>query len=61
MSDTKTKKAFVIRDFSDAGTDEIHLAGATPSIEVGAFANYEAAGLVRVATADEAKTAKPAA
>lgn len=61
MSDAKTKRAFVLSDFSDAGTDEIHLKGTTPTIEAGAFANYEAAGLVRAATADDAKPAKPAA
>lgn len=58
MTDTKskTKKAFVIHDFTDSGTGESFEAGSTPMIEVGAFANYEAGGLIRTPTADEAKS-----
>lgn len=64
MTDTapKTKRAFVISDFTDIGTDTRHLAGTTPMIEAGAFGNYEAAGLVRVPTAADSKApAKPKA
>ncbi len=61
MSDPKPKmiKAFVIRDFNDAGTEENFTAASTPEIEKGAFDNYKAAGLVRIATADDAKAAEP--
>jgi hypothetical protein len=57
MPDTepKTKRAFVISDFTDIGTDTRHLAGTTPMIETGAFGNYEAAGLVRAPTAADSK------
>ncbi|NII59841.1 hypothetical protein [Sphingomonas aerolata] len=62
MSDTKPKpiKAFVIRDFTDAGTEERFTAESTPELEKGRFDNFKAAGLVRLPTAEEAK-AKPAA
>ncbi len=59
-SSAKTQKAFVISNFSDAGTGERFEAGATPSIEAGVFANYKAAGLVRKARANDGR-AKPAA
>lgn len=64
--DTKTKKAFITRDFNDAGTETSFTASTAgkpdtmPDIEEGAFANYAAAGLVRVPTVEEAK-ATPAA
>ncbi|TCP91889.1 hypothetical protein C8J42_103581 [Sphingomonas sp. PP-CE-1A-559] len=59
-TDPKTKRAFVISDFTDIGTDTRHVAGTTPMIETGAFGNYEAAGLVRAPTAADAKApAKP--
>jgi hypothetical protein len=58
-TDPKTKRAFVIRDFTDAGTETRHVAGSTPLIEDGAFGNYEAAGLVRVPTAADVKTPAP--
>lgn len=58
MSDTEKKvKAFIIRDFHDDGTKERFTANETPEISAGAFKNYEAAGLVRKATADDAKNA----
>jgi hypothetical protein len=63
----KTKKAFVNRDFNDAGTSR-QFTASTPGkpetfadIEEGAFLNYAAAGLVREPTADDKKTAAPAA
>ena len=43
------KRAEVISAFNDAGTGERYAIGDTPLIEAGAFANYEAAGLVRAA------------
>lgn len=46
------KKAHVISSFTDAGTGESFAADDTPMIEAGAFANYEAAGLVRAAPAE---------
>lgn len=61
MADPVTKKAFVLRDFGDAGTEKnfpASIPGKTdtmPDIEEGAFANYAAAGLVREATADDQK------
>lgn len=60
---TKTKKAFIIRDFKDAGTEQEFTASIAgqpdtiPEIAEGAFANYAAAGLVRAPTADELKPA----
>ena len=65
----KTKSAFIIRDFNDAGDERNYTAGAIEQIEAGAFGNYEAAGLVRAPTAEERSaavktdpaTAKPAA
>ena len=48
MPETK-KKALVVRDFTDAGSGESFAKGDTPLIGVGAFANYEAAGLIEVA------------
>ena len=52
MSDTKTKRAKIVRDFKDAGTETQFTAGATVEMNDGAFANYLAAGLVEAA-ADE--------
>lgn len=58
MTETTKTKAFIIKNFRDAGTEEEFEAGALPDIETGQFLNYKAAGLVREATADDAK-AKP--
>lgn len=52
---TKTKDAFIISSFNDAGTNKRFTAGKIVPIEEGSFLNYEAAGLVRVATADDRK------
>jgi hypothetical protein len=63
----KTKEAFIVRDFRDAGTEKHFTGGAILPIEEGSFGNYKAAGLVRVPTKEDraavAKTepAKPAA
>jgi hypothetical protein len=47
MSDQpKRRKALIVADFTDAGTGERFTAGAEPMLDAGAFANYEAAGLV---------------
>ncbi|GLT00128.1 hypothetical protein GCM10007897_15120 [Sphingobium jiangsuense] len=51
----KTKKAFVISSFRDAGTERRFEAGTTPDLTEGEFINYKAAGLVRAPTADELK------
>lgn len=46
MSDTNTKRAKIVRDFNDAGTETRFTAGATVELSEGAFVNYHAAGLV---------------
>ncbi|PTQ12958.1 hypothetical protein CLG96_02105 [Sphingomonas oleivorans] len=58
MTDQKKVSAFIIRDFGDAGTGEKFKAEAVAPISEGAFTNYQAAGLARKPTADEAKAAK---
>lgn len=55
MAKPAPRKAYIIRSFTDAGTGKTFAAGKTAAIEAGAFANYEAAGLVR--TAPERQTA----
>ena len=60
MSDTKTKRAKIVRDFTDAGTETQFTAGATVEMTEGAFANYLAAGLVEVAADEPAAPAAPA-
>jgi hypothetical protein len=63
----KTKKAFVNKDFNDAGTNRQFTASVAgkpdtlPEIEEGAFLNYLAAGLVREPTADDKKATSQAA
>lgn len=54
MSDTKTKRAKIVRNFKDAGTETQFTAGETVDVSEGAFANYHAAGLVEAADADAA-------
>ena len=62
MSTVKKIAAFIIKDFKDEGTGENFTASTVPDIEAGAFANYKAAGLVRVPTAEEVKAKdKPSA
>lgn len=53
----KTKDAFIVRDFKDAGTEQEFTAGKIEQIDAGPFANYEVAGLVRPPTADDRKAA----
>ncbi|WP_416463963.1 hypothetical protein [Sphingomonas sp. VDB2] len=60
MTDAKKKDAFIIRDFKDSGTETSFAGGSVVAIEEGAFANYEAAGLVRKATAEDRKDASKA-
>lgn len=55
MSDPARKRAVIVRSFNDAGTGESFEAGKTQLIDAGAYANYEAAGLVRAPNADEAE------
>lgn len=60
----KTKKAFIIRKFNDAGTEQSFTKGDIVDMNEGNFANYEAAGLVRTPTTEDraAKSdTKPAA
>jgi hypothetical protein len=59
MADTTATpiKAFVLRDFTDATTEERFSAKDTPELEAGRFENFKAAGLIRAATAREAKAA----
>jgi hypothetical protein len=61
MSDTPTMiSAIVTRDFRDDGTKRNFTASDKPvQIEEGAFANYEAAGLVTAAPADTAAKSNP--
>jgi hypothetical protein len=54
----KTKSAYVIRDFKDAGTEQSFTGGSTVDISEGAFINYKAAGLVTEANSPDAKAAK---
>jgi transcription antitermination factor NusG len=54
MSDTNTKRAKIVRNFKDAGTETQFTAGETVNVSEGAFANYHAAGLVEEADAEAA-------
>lgn len=57
MSDTK--KAKVVRDFKDSGTEQTYTAGAVIDLTEGQLTNYVAAGLVE-AVAPESKAATKA-
>ncbi|HEY9581113.1 MAG TPA: hypothetical protein VIR65_14765 [Rhizorhapis sp.] len=57
----KMKKAFIVRNFKDAGTEKKFTAGATVDLPEGVFRNYEAAGLVRSPNAEEKPKDKPSA
>jgi hypothetical protein len=65
MSETKTKKATALRDFSDAGTEQLFTKDQELTLDEGTFANYEAAGLIRAGGPDakpaDAGKSKPAA
>jgi len=62
VTDTpKTKPAFVIKNFRDAGTEERHAKGTIVPIEEGALSNYVAAGLVREPTAEDQQAARTTA
>lgn len=45
-TEKKTKKGIPTRDFTDAGTEEAFFEGKEHDFEVGAHANYLAAGLI---------------
>ena len=45
-----TKKAKVLRNFNDAGTNKRYAAGEAIDLTDGEFTNYAAAGLVEAAT-----------
>lgn len=61
MSEPQRKRALVLRSFNDAGTGESFEAEKTVMIDAGAFANYEAAGLVSAPSAAEGEEASPGA
>jgi len=58
---SKTKEAYIIRDFNDAGEELRFTKGEIVQIEAGAFLNYEAAGLVRAPTNEDKVAPKSAA
>ena len=60
MSETKTVRAKILRDFKDAGDERQFTAGETLEIGEGAFGNYHAAGLVERASVDAATDGEPA-
>ena len=57
---TKTRPAYIVRKFKDAGTEQSFAAGSVVELDAGVFANYERAGLVRHPTAEDKRTAKAA-
>jgi hypothetical protein len=56
MSEPTKKKATALRDFSDAGTEQLFAKDQELLLDEGTFANYEAAGLIS-AGAPDAKSA----
>jgi hypothetical protein len=58
MTDSK-KRAEIVSSFTDHGTGESFTANTTPLIDAGAFANYEAAGLVRAPSSAPKAASKP--
>ncbi|MDZ7893877.1 MAG: hypothetical protein U5M50_02275 [Sphingobium sp.] len=60
MSDEKKVKAFVVNAFNDAGTGQNFTAGVIIDLPEGVFGNYQAAGLVRVPTAEDKVAPKAA-
>lgn len=61
MTDTPKKRAFIARRFTDRGTGASFEAGATPLLDAGTFANYEAAGLLGTPPASAPKESTPTA
>lgn len=68
MTDSPKKRALIVRNFKNEGTGERFVKDATPLLDAGTFANYEAAGLVTTpppvkaaSKAQAVKTAKPRA
>lgn len=57
MADQKTRKGVPARDFNDAGTGTNFEKGKSYEIEVGAHANYLAAGLIEAPDDKPAKSA----
>lgn len=53
-----TKKAKVLRDFQDAGTEKSFKADEVVDLTEGEFVNYQAAGLVDAATEIKAEPKK---
>lgn len=57
MTKKATKPAFIISSFKDSGTGQNFTKDDVVPIELGSFANYAAADLVRKPTAEELKAA----
>ena len=57
MTDSPKKRALIVRNFKNEGTGESFAKDTTPLIDAGAFANYEAAGLVTTPPTAKAATA----
>jgi len=51
-TETKTVRAKILRDFTDAGTERSYTAGDIIEVSEGVFGNYEAARLVEAAPAE---------
>lgn len=58
MTNAARKRAVIVKSFTDAGTRERFTSGETALIDAGAFGNYEAAGLIRAATAEPKSASK---
>ncbi|HEX7856092.1 MAG TPA: hypothetical protein VF503_20620 [Sphingobium sp.] len=62
MAQARMKQAKVLKKFKDAGNEEVFDVGPDLiELEEGRFRNFKVAGLVREATAEEAKAAAAAA
>jgi hypothetical protein len=59
MTEVARRKAHVVRAFKDAGTGERFEVGSTPLLDAGAYANFEAAGLIRAPDPAPRAAAKP--
>jgi len=59
MTDTPKKRARIAQRFTDHGTGERFMPGAIHLLEAGAYANYEAAGLIAAAPPAAKAPAKP--
>ncbi|APR51990.1 hypothetical protein CA223_06825 [Sphingomonas koreensis] len=55
---SKTRPAYIVRNFKDAGTEQRFSKGEVKPIAVGQFDDWKLAGLVREPNADELKAAR---